>query len=185
MYLETERLTLRHMTRDDLPDWLEYAMDPESCRMRGTACYADAGEAQNAFEWLLLHEKRFYALVLRGENKCVGHLIVYNFPPISGLPELQGLTGRALSFCVSGAYRRRGLAREAVEATVRYLFEVRGVDYVNSGYFDFNEPSRNLHEKLGFVPLTREQITLPNGAPATAVETILYNNKYHKTSSPR
>lgn len=175
MYLETPRLTIRRMTDGDFPDWLDYAMEPESCRMRGTEAYKSPEEAKMAFEWMLNHEKRVYALVLRDEGRCVGHLIVYNYPPISDKPELAGLTGRALSFCVSGDYQRRGIATEAVTAAIDCLFEQRGVDYINSGYFDFNAPSRAFHEKLGFTPISQTPVTLPTGEPATAIETVLFN----------
>lgn len=177
MHLETKRLILRHMTEEDFPDWLEYAMDPESCRMMGTQSYGTPEEARQVFDWLLVHEKRVYAIVLRAENKCVGHLIVYNFPPISDLPELAGKTGRAMSFCISRAYRRRGIACEAISSVIDYLFNQRGVDYVNSGFFDFNEPSRRLHEKLGFVPIASSDVSLPTGGTAKAIETIMYNPK--------
>ncbi len=175
MFLETPRLTIRHMTEEDYPDWREYGMDPECCRMLGTWCPVNETEAREAFEWLMVNEKRFYAIVLREEGKCIGHLIVGNFPEIGKLPELTGLEGRTLTFCVTGSCRRRGYASEAVGAVVEYLFEKRGVDYVNSGYFTFNEPSRRLHEKLGFTPITTATVPLPDGAPATGVETILRN----------
>lgn len=185
MFLETCRLTVRRMTDGDLPDWLEYAMDADSCRMRGTAPYPDPREAARAFEWLMAHEKRFYAIVLRSENKCVGHLLVYNFPPVSEEPELRGLTGRTLSFCVSKAYRRRGIATETLSAVIEYLFVHRGVDYINSGYFDFNLPSRALHERLGFRPFSESPVTLPDGETVRAVETVLYNPTAQRRPEPR
>lgn len=176
MYLETQRLTVRRMEDADFPDYLAYATDPETCRMLGTWCPENEAEARESFEWLMVHEKRFYAIVLREEGRCVGHLIVKNFPDIRDLPELAGLEGRSLTFCVAKDYRRRGYAAEAVGAVVDYLFEKRGVDYVNSGYFTFNEPSRRLHEKLGFRPISHPTVPQPDGTPATGVETILYRD---------
>ncbi len=185
MYLETRGLTIRRMTDGDFPDWLRYATDAESCRMRGTEAYGTPEEAENAFEWLMNHEKRFYAIVLREEGRCVGHLLVYNFPSVSGEPELQGLTGRALSFCVAKEHWRQGIALEALSATIDYLFNHRGVDYISSGYFDFNAPSRALHEKLGFTPFSQSPVTLPGGGRATAIETILFNPAAPRQMEPR
>ena len=176
MYLETERLTVRRMEEADFPDYLAYATDEETCRMLGTWRPENEAEARESFEWLMVHEKRFYAMVLREEGRCVGHLIVQNFPDIGDLPELAGLEGRALTFCVAPAYRRRGYAAEAVRAVVDYLFEKRGVDYVNSGYFTFNEPSRRLHEKLGFRPISHPTVPLPDGGEAEGVETIRFRD---------
>lgn len=172
MYLETRRLILRRMEESDLPDFNAYNSDPELCRMMGTWHPENEAEEREAFEWLMVNEKRFYAIVLREENKCVGHIIVKNFPDVGNLPELSGLEGRSLSFCVAKDYRRRGYASEAVGAVVDYLFNMRGVDYVNSGYFTFNEPSRRLHEKLGFVPILKTTVPLPDGEPVIGVETV-------------
>lgn len=172
MYLETARLILRRMEESDFSDFTQYNSDPELCRMMGTWHPENAAEEREAFEWLMVNEKRFYAIVLREEKKCVGHIIVKNFPDVGNLPELSGLEGRSLSFCVAKGYRRRGYASEAVGAVVDYLFEKRGVDYVNSGYFTFNGPSRALHEKLGFVPILETAVTLPGGERATGVETV-------------
>lgn len=175
MYLETQRLTLRRMEDRDFEDWCAFAMDPDRCLMMGTEALTTREKARETFDWLMVHEKRFYAVALTDEGRCVGYIIVKNFPPVGDLPELHGKTGRSLTFCVSREYRRRGIALEALEATVRYLFEVRGVDYVNSGYFTFNEPSRRLHEKLGFQPMTESAVELPDGRTTTAIETVLFN----------
>ena len=175
MYLETERLILRRMEDGDFEDWCAFPMEPDWWRMMGTDPLNTREEAREGFDWLMVHEKRFYAMVLREKGRCVGYLIVKNFPPVGELPELHGKTGRSLTFCVSRDYRRRGLAAEAITATVKYLFDVRQVDYVNSGYFDFNEPSRRLHEKLGFQPVTTTEVTLPDGETTTAIETVLFN----------
>ncbi len=173
MYLETARLILRRMEESDYSDMREYIADPERCRMMGDWRPRNEAETREAFEWLMANEKRFYAMVLKSENKCVGYIIVSNFPDVENLPELAGLVGRSLAFYVARAYRRRGYAQEALEATIGYLFERRGVDYVNSGYFTFNEPSRRLHEKLGFTPIERTQVPLPEGGTAAGVETVI------------
>lgn len=175
MYLETRRLILRRMTADDFGDFLEYAPDPERCRMMGTDPLRGREETLAAFEWLLFNEKRFYAIVLKSENKVIGHIEVQNYPAESDRPELTGKTGRSLSFCVSKYYRRRGYALEALTTLIDYLFESRGVDYITSGYFDFNTPSAALHEKLGFQPFASSEIPLREGGSAPGTETILYN----------
>lgn len=175
MYIETERLILRRMTQDDFEDFCEYAPDPERCRMMGTEPLKNLDETREIFQWLLFNEKRFYAIVLKDRGKCVGHIEVQNFTPIAPLPQLAGKTGRTLSFCVSKYYRRQGYAFEALTALIGYLFGSRGVDYLSSGYLEFNEPSKKLHEKLGFRPIATTAVTLPGGEAAIGIETVLYN----------
>lgn len=175
MYLETERLILRRMTAEDFEDFYEYAPDPERCRMMGTYPLHSRKEALEAFQWLLFNEKRFYAIVLREENKVIGDIEVQNYPEEAVRPELAGKTGRVLSFCVSRAYQRRGYAAEALRALIGYLFESRGVDYIVSGYFDFNGPSAALHRKLGFRFFAVSDVPLPDGTHTRGTETVLYN----------
>ena len=94
MYLVTDRLKVRRMCDEDFPDFLSYGMEPERCRMMGTDLLPDEETAYRAFEWLLRHEKRFYALELRSTGHVIGHLTVYNFPSVSSLPLLH--RGRGL-----------------------------------------------------------------------------------------
>jgi RimJ/RimL family protein N-acetyltransferase len=48
-------------------------------------------------------------------------------------------------------HRRKGYASEAVRLILRYYFEERRYQKVNAEVFNFNEPSKRLHERLGFV----------------------------------
>ncbi|OAI43722.1 hypothetical protein AYO38_10435 [bacterium SCGC AG-212-C10] len=52
---------------------------------------------------------------------------------------------------VSGDHRRLGLAKEAIILVLRFYFEERGYQKVNTSVWSFNEPSQKLHEQLGFV----------------------------------
>lgn len=45
----------------------------------------------------------------------------------------------------------KGYAADAIKVVLRYMFEERGYQKVNAGVFAYNEQSRRLHEKLGFV----------------------------------
>ncbi len=175
MYLETDRLILRRMTAEDFEDFYEFAPDPERCRMMGTYPLNSRKETLEMFEWLLFNEKRFYAVVLREENKVIGDIEVQNYPEESVKPELAGKTGRVLSFCISKYYQRHGYATEALRALINYLFDSRGVDYIVSGYFDFNAPSAALHEKLGFKFFDTTDAPLPDGTHTRATDTILLN----------
>lgn len=174
MYIETERLVIRRMTAADLEDFAAYAPDPDRCRMMGTAPLETFEAVEETFQWLLFNEKRFYAIELKGEGRVIGHIEVHNYPSEGDRPELEGKTGRSLSFCVARAYQRRGFAFEALSALIGFLFENRGVDYIVSGYFDFNVPSRELHAKLGFRPMSTVTQSV-NGVPHRCVDCILIN----------
>lgn len=174
MFLETERLLLRKFREEDFADFCEYAIDPEMCRMMGRENIHAAVSARPTFEWLLNREERAYALIYRETGKVIGNLTVYNsFPTQNTVKELEGKTGRSLSFSLSRQYQRRGLMFEAVSSVIDHLFHTEGADYIVCGHFDFNIPSRELLKKLGFSYLTTERFE-QNGEERIGIETILW-----------
>ena len=56
-------------------------------------------------------------------------------------------------YWVSPKYAGCGMATEATNAAVRYAFGHLGAKAISIGYFDGNEPSRRIVEKLGFQKL--------------------------------
>ena len=170
-FLETPRLILRRFREEDFPDFRVIAMDEERNHMMANPQVSDEAEARNLFHWLKDKEPRDYAVVLRSTGRVVGDLTVYDRPTVSDRPELTGKRGRELSFSIAGPYRRQGLIEEALNAVIAHLFEEEGADYIASGYFDFNEPSRRLHEKLGFTQLDTGRVRLPD----TGEEAVLIN----------
>jgi RimJ/RimL family protein N-acetyltransferase len=52
---------------------------------------------------------------------------------------------------VSTPFRRRGLASEAILLVLRYYFQELDFQRVFTSVWSYNEPSRLLHERLGFV----------------------------------
>src|SRR6516225_12367188 len=50
-------------------------------------------------------------------------------------------------------YAGQGMATEAANAAIRYAFGHLGAKAISIGYFDGNEPSRRIVEKLGFKKL--------------------------------
>jgi ribosomal-protein-serine acetyltransferase len=52
-------------------------------------------------------------------------------------------------YWVAPKYARQGMATEAANAAIRYAFGHLGAKAISIGYFDGNEPSRRIVEKLG------------------------------------
>lgn len=152
-FIKTPRLTLRRFRTGDFEDYCAYAMDSEMARMIGLDDMPNRDAARRGFE-KAMRRPRAYALVLESEGKVVGDLAVEPVPPgVENAPVIRGKRGYALSFAIGRDYRRRGLMEEAVRGTMTQLFEGENLDFVNCGYFDYNEASRRLQNKLGFVPL--------------------------------
>ena len=176
MFLETERLILRKFQEPDFADYCTLVMDAERNRMMANDEINDRDKARVWFEWIMHREERAYAIVLKEAGRVVGNLTI-NEPSdeIKALPELTGKTGRSLSFSVARPYRRQGLAFEAVRAVIGHLFYAEGVDYIHSGYLDFNLPSQSLHKKLGFTYLTTQRFRREEGGEELiGIENVLW-----------
>lgn len=177
MFLETERLILRKIKEQDFEDYFrEYLMDPEMDRLMGRDPSPDIESALLGFNWFLNKEKRAYVLVLKENGTVIGNLTIYDSPPpyVTSLKKLEGKTGRGLSFAISRQYRRRGLMQEAVSHVIDHLFRMEDVDYINCGYLSFNNPSRELQQKLGFTYLTSQRF-VQDDEEIIVIENILWN----------
>src|ERR1700691_3852014 len=56
-------------------------------------------------------------------------------------------------YWVAAKYAGQGMATEAANAAIRYDVRHLGANAITIGYFDENEPSRGIVEKLGFQKL--------------------------------
>lgn len=181
--LKTARLVLRRHREEDFPDFCACAADPEVCRMCGNEPPEDEAALRRSFRWFMGQE-RCCAMALRETGRVVGRLSIGDLPPcIRDLPALAGKRGAALSFALSRDFRRRGLMTEALEAVIAHLFQREKMDYVNCGYFSFNEPSRLLQEKLGFTYLASSPYPGPGG-DITAIDNILWRSQWEAALQP-
>lgn len=168
--LETERLSLRHLTTGDAefvhrlvndPDWIRFIGD------RNVHSLADA-EAYIRNGPLAMYQRAgfgLYGVELRSAGTLIG---------ICGLLERDGLDDPDLGFAFLPEYRRQGYAREAAAATLAYaagpLKRTRVLAIVSPG----NHASLGLLEQLGlrFERMTRlpgeaaEVCLLATGSPA-------------------
>lgn len=184
IFLETDRLILHPFRDEDFADFCIFAMDEERNHVMGNPPVPEETEVRAFFHWLKDEERRAYAIVLKATDRVVGNLTVYDSSSVSDLPELEGRQSREMSFSIAPPYRRQGLMEEALRAVISHLFWVENVDYITSGYFTFNEPSRALHEKLGFTFLDTERLRLPDTgeeAPLTkeTLESEFFQNYAH------
>ena len=173
MNLETKRLLLRPYEAGDYEDYRDDFNDPEMWRMLGYRPFTCEEDFRGDFEWRLTNPG-VTALVLKDSGRVVGHICVGELnPPLLEREELRGKRGVSLSFSLHRNWRRQGLMREALEAVLDELFRSGGRDFVNSGYFSFNEASAALHRSLGFRPAFSHHIER-NGEMIEVVETVLF-----------
>ena len=152
--LETERLRLRLFREEDFPDFCAYILQKEQQRLSGNEEIDNEDEARELFDWLLhpRHPPLHFAIVLKEEDRVVGNFSLGYSPFLDADPRLAERRGLALSFVLNEDYWRRGLMTELLRAALDWVFRETDLDFVNTGYFVFNEGSRRVQDKAGMPP---------------------------------
>lgn len=148
--LETNRLILRPLTESDFEDFYEYVIDDELSKMYGFPFDKDNIIVSKIFVSFLVGQ-RTYAISYKENQKMIGHLmIVPPELPQEKLEKLSGKRGVTVAFAINPAYQRRGFMLEALKEVIENLFGEQQLDFIHCGYYEFNNPSKNLQNKLGF-----------------------------------
>ena len=147
--LESERLTLRPIHEDDLPDLYAVFADPDVMRYWSTPPMRDMDEAR---AYLAGIERNFaertgfkWAITRRGGDRLIGTTSLFR---LDG-PHNTGEIGYALG----SAHWGNGYAAEAVHRTCQFGFEQLGLRRIEADVDPRNAPSLKVLERLGF---TRE-----------------------------
>lgn len=149
--IETERLRLRAYNKDDKADFLEFLSSPEVQRLTGMNFKTQA-EYDEAFEKCLPTDNvpmRHFAIELKEERKVIGNIDFSIYPFIVTEEAFDDKKIVSLSFELNEKYQKRGIMTEMLNAVIDFLLIKHDFDFVNAGYFEFNEGSRKLQEKCG------------------------------------
>lgn len=147
--LKTDRLVLRPFSIDDLDDFYEYAKVDGVGQMAGWLPHKNKEESARILRSFIENKKDF-AIVLDG--KVIGSLGIKKYGLEEKLTEFDGYQGREIGYVLSKDFWGQGLMPEAVEAVIDYLFNVRDLDFLLCGYYDFNAQSKRVQEKCEFKP---------------------------------
>jgi RimJ/RimL family protein N-acetyltransferase len=155
--LETERLVLRPISRDDLPVLTSLADDEGVATMTTRMPYPfSLQDAVNWFDALVdpdtgVREIAF-AITLRGDVVPFG---------IIGLTLGDGNEIPEVGFWLGRDYWNKGYMTEALGAVLDYAFLALGLSVVGSSAFPENAASIRVQEKLGFNYVGRESRPAP------------------------
>ena len=150
--LETERLLLRPWAESDAEECFRYASDPRVGPVAGWPAHADVEESRRVIRELLSVPET-YAIVWKQTGLPVG-CVGLNFRTRTA----PGADEAELGYWLGVPWWGRGIMPEAARALLRHAFEDLGLARVWCSYFDGNEKSRRVQEKLGF----RYQRTVPD-----------------------
>lgn len=143
--LKTERLLLRPWFEDDAEELFELARDPKVGPAAGWPPHASVDESAAVIRDVLMMSDSF-AIIERATGTLVGAMALKH-PEISEMAR----PGEAeLGYWVGVPYWGRGYATEAARAAVAYGFDELGLTAIWAGYYEGNERSHRVQEKLGF-----------------------------------
>ena len=144
--LETKRLILRPWQESDAQSLYEYAKDPGVGPAAGWPPHTSVEHSREIIR-NVFSAPQTYAVCLK-DGKAIGSI---------GL-KLKGYTDMTdrddeceLGYWIGRPYWGQGLIPEAARELLRYAFEELHMRAVWCGYYEGNEKSRRVQQKLGFV----------------------------------
>jgi len=147
MELKTDRLILRPWNEGDAEDLYKYASDPLVGPPAGWPPHGSVEESRCIIRDVLSRSET-YAVCLIEDGRAVGSV---------GLKtgDATDMTERKdeceLGYWIGRPFWGRGLIPEASREILRHAFEDLGMMTVWCGYYDGNEKSRRVQEKVGFL----------------------------------
>ena len=146
--IETERMILRPWRESDLADFYEYASVDGVGQMAGWMPHKSVEESERILKSFIQHKKTF-ALELKESSKVIGSIGLEVRDVDLGIPDV--LIGREIGYVLNKDYWGKGLMPEAVKAVIDYCFNEWNFDWLTCGHFVWNDQSRRVVEKCGFL----------------------------------
>lgn len=144
--LETERLILRPWKETDAENLYAYASDPEVGPPAGWPPHTSVENSREIIKGVL-SRKETYAVCLR-DGKPIGSIGLH----LNGSTDMTDRDDECeLGYWIAKPFWGQGLIPEAARELLRHAFEKLGMRAVWCGYYDGNDKSRKVQEKLGFV----------------------------------
>ena len=154
MILQTERLILRPWQDSDADDLYFYAKDPDVGPIAGWPPHHSAEESLNVIRKVLSGTEA-YALCLKENGRAIGAIEL----KLKGHTDLTDRDDECeMGYWLGKPFWGRSFIPEAARSLLRRAFQDLDMERVWCGYYDGNEKSKRVQEKLGF----RYQWTTPD-----------------------
>ena len=157
--LETERLLLRSWRGVDFDDYYEFASHPD---VGPNAGWAPHFHREISYQILqrYVEDDDTWAIALKDGGKVIGNIGLHPDPirPYEGV--------NMLGYALNPAFWGNGYMTEAVGAVIEFFFEEEKMDLLCVYHYEFNERSKRVIKKSGFVPegVLRRGIAMHNRA---------------------
>ena len=145
--LHTQRLILRKWTQADADSLFEYASSPEVGPVAGWPAHKSAEESRNVIK-NALNGAECYAICEKENNIAIGSAEL----KLNGHTDMTQREDECeLGYWLGKPFWGRGYMPEAAQELLKHAFEDLGMRAVWCGYYDGNEKSKRVQQKLGFV----------------------------------
>lgn len=141
--LETERLILRPWEESDAEECYKYAKDPGVGPAAGWPVHTSVENSRQIIHDVLMAPET-YAIVLKETGLPVGSIGLHRNDLAKKDDEAE------LGYWIGVPYWGQGLVPEASRELLRHAFEDLNLKRIWCGYYDGNEKSKRVQEKLGF-----------------------------------
>lgn len=141
MALETERLYFRHWTIEDKDELFKMAKDPDIGYRCGWPAHKTIEDSISTIN-TVFQGKENYAIIYKDNDKPIGCIDLMFNRDAEDECELGYWLGRD--------YWGKGIMPEACRELIRHAFEDLKVSKIWCGYYECNEQSKRVQEKLGF-----------------------------------
>ena len=145
--IETDRLVLRQITKDDAADIFTYLSDEKVMQYYGLEPFKSIEEALEEIEWYqsIFDENSGirWGITLKGHGKVIGSCGFLNKVPQHYRSEI--------GFELSKDFWGQGIATEALEAVIKYGFEQLDLQRIQALIEPPNISSQKLVERNGFI----------------------------------
>lgn len=147
MILKTERLILRPWEESDAQSLFEYAKDPDVGPIAGWPPHKSVEESLSVIK-NVSSSKECYAVCEKDNNVAIGAIEL----KLNGHTDMTDKEDECeLGYWLGKPFWGRGYMPEAAKELIRYGFENLKMSTIWCGYYDGNEKSKRVQEKVGFV----------------------------------
>lgn len=144
--LETERLILRKWIEADADSLFEYAKDPEVGPIAGWPVHKNIEESKNVIKNVFCGSE-CYAVCEKENNIAIGAVEL----KLNGHTDLTDRDDECeLGYWLGKPFWGRGYMPEAARELLQHGFEELGMTTIWCAYYDGNQKSKRVQEKLGF-----------------------------------
>lgn len=175
--IATNRLILRATEESDLKPIWEILCIPEVNKYYLTCKLSYDWEQEKEWQYKKLAkvnnpDKFQWSIILKETNECIGQISVHEAHDEDASITDQSIRG--IGWFITPKYQQLGLATEAAEAILEYMFNEVNITEIKTGAAIDNPASWKLMEKLGFIKRTNKTHLVKYTFIDTPVEAYSY-----------